>query len=487
MDAGQFPAHHSGDDTPQEPTQPDQIVPSEPTADPNGATWPSLPPVGRSGTDSTSAPRPPYEGYNPWGTGTSPSAPPPPGGAYPGGAYPGGGYYYPTGQNNQRRGASRIPAWLYMLAIAGILGGLAIGVGLGRASGLHAGAIATPSATSTPHLALGASAPPIVSVPGNTQALQTSVESVVKAVLPSVVEITSTGQDQQAIGSGDILTKDGYIVTNDHVVDGFNSFTVTLADGSNLSATLIGQAPQDDLAVLKVSATNLQPIAIGDSSKAQVGEFVVALGTPLGQRNTATFGVVSALNRVESEAPDGPAGTLNGMIQTDAPITNGNSGGALVDLKGELLGIPTLGSSSGRNNTSGTIGFAIASNRVTYVSQQLIRNGHLTSTGQGFLGIQAQDVTPNLAAANGLSVQSGVLVADLANDAAGSSPAQQAGIRQGDVIIAINGQSVSNGSDLVGALQNVAPGTTVKVTFVRGTSQQTVSVTLGERPTNAQG
>jgi putative serine protease PepD len=412
---------------------------------------------------------------------------PPPAGTF--GTYP-GGYYAPTGQRNHPRGAGRIPVWVYLLAVAGILGGLALGISIGRTAGLAGFGVTNASGTSgstAPQHLLGASSAPIVNVPGDTVSLQTSVENVAKVVLPSVVEITSSGEGQRAVGSGDILTKNGYIVTNDHVVDGFNSFTVTLADGTNYIATLVGQAPQEDLAVIKVSATNLQPIAIGDSSKATQGEFVVAIGAPLGERNTATFGDISGLNRVESEAPDGPAGTLTGMIQTSAPIAPGNSGGALVDLKGELLGIPTLGSNSGRDATGASLGFAIASNRVSSVAQQLIKNGRVTTTGQSFIGIKAQDVTPDLAAQNGLSVQQGVLVTDFVNDAAGASPAQQAGIRPGDVIIAVNGQKVTDSNALVTALQSAAPGTRVTITIQRGNSQQAVGVTTGERPPNLNG
>jgi len=179
---------------------------------------------------------------------------------------------------------------------------------------------------------------------------------------------------------------------------------------------------------------------------------------------------------------------LTGLLQTSAPINPGNSGGALVNLQGQLIGIPTL---SATNPESGgpanSIGYAIPSNRVEYVAQQLIAHGSLTSSGQGFMGIQAEDVTPQIAASNGLSVQSGVLVAGFANDAAGQSPAQQAGVRSGDVITAVNGQSVASNDDLAGALLNQAPGAQVTLSISRGSSQLSVTVTLGERPVNTQG
>jgi putative serine protease PepD len=195
---------------------------------------------------------------------------------------------------------------------------------------------------------------------------------------------------------------------------------------------------------------------------------------------------VSALNRTANEGQSGTGAVLTGLIQTSAPINPGNSGGALVDLQGQLIGIPTLGESN--SNTGGQadgIGFAIPANRVSYVVGQLISNGHITATGQGFIGIQGEDVTPQLAAENGLSVQSGVLVAGFSNDAAGQSPAQQAGIQQGDVIVSVNGTQVGSSNDLAGILLNQSPGTTVSVAVERGSSQKTFSVTLGERPTNS--
>ncbi|HZC04496.1 MAG TPA: trypsin-like peptidase domain-containing protein [Ktedonobacterales bacterium] len=371
-----------------------------------------------------------------------------------------------------------------LIAVA-LLIALAIGGGAGALLTLRTVNGATTSGST---IVLGAKSAPAITISSSTTSLQQSVETVAKAVEPSVVEITSTGSGQngESIGSGDILTSNGYIVTNDHVVQGFSTFTVTLSNGSSKQAQLIGQDAQDDLAVLKINATGLTPIAIGDSSKATVGEFNIAVGSPLGLQNSATFGIVSALNRSASEAPTGPAGALTGLIQTSAPFNPGNSGGALVNLQGQLIGIPTLSATNPETNSSAnSIGYAIPSNRVEYVAQQLIAHGSLTRTGQGFIGIQAEDVTPQLAAANGLSVQSGVLVASFANDAAGQSPAQQAGVKVGDVITAINGQTVTTNSDLSSALLNDAPGAKVTLTITRGSSQSAVTVALGERPVSA--
>jgi S1-C subfamily serine protease len=331
-------------------------------------------------------------------------------------------------------------------------------------------------------------AAPTVPVPASAADLQQNVVNVIHTVQPSVVEVVSQGGQGEAIGSGEILTADGYIVTNDHVVNGFSQYKVSLSSGKSLDAQLIGQDAQDDLAVLKVSASNLQPIAFADSAKVQVGQFAIALGTPLGLQQSATFGIVSALNRSASEAPNGPAGELTGLIQTSAPINPGNSGGALVDLSGRLIGIPTLGATDPNSGgTANGIGFAIPSDRVQFVANQLMKNGKLITTGQGFLGIQGEDVTPQLASAYNLPVQSGVLVTGFANDTAGSSPAQRAGIKNSDIITAVNGQAVTNNGDLATALLSASPGKQVTLTIQRGTSHLNIKVTLGERPTNTQG
>ena len=314
-----------------------------------------------------------------------------------------------------------------------------------------------------------------VVVPPSATDLQQTLINVAKAVEPSVVEVTSRSGNGEAIGSGVIYSKDGYIVTNDHVVSGYTSFTVTLSDKTSYQAQVVGQDAQDDLAVLKIAASNLTPITFADSSQLQVGEFAVAIGSPLGLEESTTFGIVSALNRAASEAPSGPASELAGLVQTSAAINPGNSGGALVNLQGQLIGMPTLGATNPETNTAANdIGFAIPSDRIKYVADQLIQHGHLTSTNQGFLGIEGQDV------AHGSTT--GVQVMGFANDAAGNSPAQQAGIQQGDIITAVNGQAITGNDDLAGAVLTLTPGKQIALTVLRGSAQQTINVTLGERP-----
>jgi S1-C subfamily serine protease len=372
------------------------------------------------------------------------------------------------------------PLWRYAIIAVILLAMLVTGIGIG---GVLSHAWANPT-TGTAPTSIGASSAPITSLPAAATDLQQTVITTVHAVEPSVVEVISGGGRSQAIGSGEILTTDGYIVTNDHVVQGFSSFAVRLNNGLTLSARLVGEAPNDDLAVLKVSMTDGKPIAFADSGAVQVGQFAIALGSPLGLQDSVTLGIVSALNRTASEAPDGPAGNLTGLIQTSAPINPGNSGGALVDLQGRLIGIPTLGATD--NQTGGaanSIGFAIASNRVKYVSQQLIANGHLTSTGQGYLGIEGQDVSPQF----GGNGQSGVAIAGFVNDASGHSPAQVAGLRVGDIITAVDGRAVVSGDELASALMTKQPGTQVTIQYLRGSGQNSVRVTLGERPVQSQG
>ncbi len=329
-----------------------------------------------------------------------------------------------------------------------------------------------------------ASAPATIA-PGASE-LQQNVVSVIHGVQPAVVEIEGFAAGGGSIGSGEILTSDGYIVTNDHVVRGFTNFRVRLSANQIVAARLTGEAPQDDLAVLKVAGSRLPTIHIGDSSRVQVGQFAVAIGSPLGLEETATFGIVSALNRAANEGPNGPASTLVGLIQTSAPINPGNSGGALVDLNGQLIGIPTLAAvDPAINAPANGIGFAIPSNRVQFVTQQLIQYGRLRTSGQGFLGIEGQQVTPQLAAVNDLPVQNGVLVAGFVKDAAGKSPAQQAGVRLGDIIVQVNNQAIATSADLASLTLPQKPGTRVQETLVRVTRQQTVQVALGERPVSA--
>ena len=208
--------------------------------------------------------------------------------------------------------------------------------------------------------------------PSDTAIEETTIR-VVQEVSPSVVKIQGRRIGSAgSVGSGEVLSTSGYIVTNSHVIHGFSSFTVQFADGRTIAAQLVGEAPSEDLAVLKITANNLTPITIGDSSGVRVGEFALAIGSPFGLEQSTTAGIISALNREVHEIVDGKRISITGLIQTSAPINPGNSGGALVNLRGELVGIPTLGAVDPVSGASANgIGFAISSNRMKVIVSQL--------------------------------------------------------------------------------------------------------------------
>ena len=456
--SGYDPRERESSGQPDETTQ-ENTAPGSPAE--NGAGQSHYPPPAPGGEPYQQPQAYPY-GY---GNGGPPPAPP---GGYPQ-DYP--GWAPPAAPQRPRR--RLLTPVLIVITLLALIVAFVAGCAVGTRQG-----------TTGTNAAIGGST--TVSVPPSAQAFQQTVITVIQTVQPSVVEVNSQGSQGQSIGSGEIISADGYIVTNDHVVAGFSQYSVNLSSGQTLSARLIGEAPGDDLAVLKVNANNLRPIAFADSSKVVVGQFAIALGSPLGLQQSATFGIVSALNRSASEAPNGPAQTLVGLVQTSAPINPGNSGGALVDLEGKLIGIPTLGAVNPESNSAASgIGFAIPSSRVQFVAKQLIENGKLVTTGQGFLGVRGTDVTPQLANAYNLPVQSGFLVTGFANDTKGVSPAEQAGIQNGDIIVKINDQEITGNGDLSAFLLNQEPGTKIDVTVQRGNSQKTISVTLGERPPNA--
>lgn len=309
-------------------------------------------------------------------------------------------------------------------------------------------------------------------------AIDTYREQAVNAVGPSIVEVkTSTG-----LGSGVIIRSDGYVVTNHHVVSGASSVTVTLANGRTLHATVRGSDTVDDLAVLKVTASKLPAATFGNSTQLQVGQTVLAIGNPLGVTHTVTDGIVSALNRTVSEGQGG--GSIANAIQTSAPINPGNSGGGLINLGGQVVGIPTLTAVDPEFNAPASgIGFAIPSNVVTRIAGQIIRYGTVKHTGRAALGVLVTSVTPNLAAQYGLPVDHGTLIAGVT---AGGGAAR-AGIQKNDVIVKVDNTNIGSESDLLDVLAEHSPGDTVKVTVVTQSNQhKTYTVTLGELPASAR-
>ncbi|HXX78433.1 MAG TPA: trypsin-like peptidase domain-containing protein [Ktedonobacteraceae bacterium] len=323
---------------------------------------------------------------------------------------------------------------------------------------------------------------PVVTVPPLTGTNVGTVRiAVIQKVSPAVVQIDVTTQSGGAIGSGVIIDKRGYIVTNNHVVSGAQSLSVTLYDGSKLTAQLTGTDPADDLAVIKITppSTGLIVAQLGDSSKLQVGQEVLVIGNPLGITQTVTNGIVSALNRNVSEGQGGA--TIPNAIQTDAPINPGNSGGALVDLTGNVVGIPTLTAIDPEFNTPANgVGFAIPSNRVAFIVPQIIETGSVTHTGRAVMGVSVTTVDATVQAQDNLAVDHGALIVNMTSNSAAAA----AGLKPGDVIVQIDNTPVTDVQSLSDALMSKSPGDTVTVAVYRGSQQLTFHVTLGELQAN---
>jgi 2-alkenal reductase len=297
------------------------------------------------------------------------------------------------------------------------------------------------------------------------------IVAVVKRASPAVVTVINVQQRGRSSGSGVIISGDGYVVTNNHVVEGQQSLTVIFADGSRRQARLVGTDPLNDLAVIRVTGNIPGTLPLGNSDALQPGETVVAIGSPLGDyRNTVTVGVVSALNR--SLGGDSP----EGLIQTDAAINNGNSGGPLINMRGEVIGINTL---VVRSNNSGApvegLGFSVPSNTVKTVSDQIIANGRVDHP---YLGIGYTQIDPDVAALRDLPVQQGALLTDVQ----ANGPAGKAGLRTGDIIVAISGVKLDASTSLRQLLLKYRPGQTVTIDVIRNGRPLAVNVNLGSRP-----
>ncbi len=332
---------------------------------------------------------------------------------------------------------------------------------------------------------------------------QPSLAPMLHKTLPAVVNVVVTGKAQQApnnplfndpffrqffntpqqkqqqqmqhptaIGSGVIVNADkGYIVTNNHVVRDAQKIEVRLRDNRQFKAKVVGTDPATDLAVIQIKADNLTQLKLADSDKLQVGDFVVAVGNPFGLRQTVTSGIVSGLGRHIGN-PEGEQGSrYQNFIQTDASINPGNSGGALLNLNGQLVGINSEILSQSGGNIG--IGFAIPSNLVKTVYHQLVKYGKVK---RGMLGVVGQNLTPDLAKAFGLNVDQGVVIAQVMPD----SPAAKAGIKQRDVITAVNGKEINNFSDLQNAIGLRSPGDKVTIDLLRDGKKQEVHATLAK-------
>ncbi|HMV82808.1 MAG TPA: DegQ family serine endoprotease [Blastocatellia bacterium] len=340
-------------------------------------------------------------------------------------------------------------------------------------------------------------------VPTEVGALTSTFAPVVKNSLPAVVSIVSTkvvkndgaeglepffnnpqfreffgdrlpnqrqprSQKQRGLGSGVIVNSDGYILTNNHVIDGANDIKIAFHDGREVKARVIGADPKTDIALLKVEEKNLPVLAFADSAQVQVGDLALAIGNPLGVGQTVTMGIISATGRGNLGIED-----YEDFIQTDAAINPGNSGGALINTRGELIGINTaILSRSGGNQG---VGFAVPANLARHVMDQLSKGGKVV---RGYIGTGIQDVTPEIAKAFGLPNSRGALIGDVTE----GGPASKAGIAKGDVITEVNGQAVADNRELRLKISQLAPGTPVKLKVFRDGAMREVTVTLGELP-----
>lgn len=278
--------------------------------------------------------------------------------------------------------------------------------------------------------------------------------------------------EQRGMGTGVIISRDGYIVTNNHVVAGATEVSVNLSDDREFTAEVVGTDKATDLAVLKIEATGLTPAKLGDSSALEVGEWAIAIGSPFGLKQTVTAGIISAVGRANVGIAD-----YEDFVQTDAAINPGNSGGPLVNLHGEVIGINTAIAS--RTGSYMGVGFAIPSDMVRSVSDSLIASG---SVQRGWLGAVIQDLNEDLADSFGYDGTDGVLIGDVLND----GPADNAGLKAGDIVISIDGEPTTSATELRNQVADISAGSKAKFRFFRDGAEKTLTVTIGKRQANPQ-
>jgi serine protease DegQ len=278
----------------------------------------------------------------------------------------------------------------------------------------------------------------------------------------------SRDEQQLSLGSGVIVSPDGYILTNNHVVASADEIEVVLADGRKAPAKVVGTDPETDLAVIRIAAKNLPVIVLGHAEQARVGDVVLAIGNPFGVGQTVTMGIISAVGRNNLHINQ-----FENFIQTDAAINFGNSGGALIDTNGNLIGI----NSAIYSQTGGSvgIGFAIPVTTAKSVMEAIIKNGQVV---RGWIGIESQDITPELADSFGLGRPSGAIIAGVVRN----GPADQAGMRPGDILLAVQGKNVADTNQMLTLIAQLAPGAKAKMTVMRKNRQSTFDVMVGKRP-----
>ena len=275
---------------------------------------------------------------------------------------------------------------------------------------------------------------------------------------------------EQALGSGVIITPDGTILTNNHVIDGATDIKVQLSDKREFVAKLVGADPKSDVALLKIEGKDLPTLPLGDSSQLNVGDLIFAIGDPFGVGETATMGIVSATGRSQLGIED-----YENFIQTDAAINPGNSGGAMIDIHGNLVGINTAILSHGGSGGNEGVGFALPMSMAKPVMDQILAHGKVI---RGYLGVHIQDFSPELAKSFNFNQSGGVLIGDVS----ANTPAANAGLKKGDVIVKLNGQAESDSNDLRNTISQMSPGTQVKLDIWRDGKVQPFTVTLGELP-----
>jgi serine protease DegQ len=341
----------------------------------------------------------------------------------------------------------------------------------------------------------GSSPIAIQEAPAGAPATQGSYREASRRAMPSVVNIFTTKGSKQpknpmmddpffrkffgdrqgeqddkqfSLGSGVIISAQGYILTNNHVVEAADEMEVALADGRKAVGKLVGTDPETDLAVIKIDLKGLPAIALGHIDQTMVGDVVLAIGNPFGVGQTVTMGIVSALGRNHLGI-----NTFENFIQTDAAINPGNSGGALVDTNGNLLGINTAIYS--RSGGSLGIGFAIPVTTVKTVMESIISTGHVV---RGWIGVEPQDITPELAESFGLQRKSGTIIAGVLKD----GPADKAGVKPGDILLAVDGKPVSDTTDMLNQIAQLTPGKGSSLTILRLNKEATLNLVVGKRP-----
>jgi putative serine protease PepD len=356
------------------------------------------------------------------------------------------------------------------------------------------------SATSTTVVEQAPSALP-GTAPAATSGTALSVNEIYRRSGPGVVQITSTlgssgsssqfQQSSHALGSGFVIDRDGHIVTNYHVVDGASSIEVRFSNDDTLKATLVGSDASTDIALLKVTAppSALTPLTLADSTRVEVGDAVVAIGNPFGLERTVTAGIVSALQRAV-QAPNGYS--IDHVIQTDAPINHGNSGGPLLDTQGRVIGVNSQIETGGSGDGNVGIGFAVPSNTVKSIVDQLLASGKVD---HAYLGISAVEVTSDIAGSFKLPVAKGLVIQTVTAGSGAAAAGLKAGDEQaviagqsfrmgGDVVVAADGKPVATIDELRDVIAAHRPGDKIELRIYRGDTKKTVTVTLGRQPTS---